>query len=53
LNLAFQTSVEAKYDHRPGPLGIKNLAMGFVPEASKLDTIMKASFIYTFLGAKK
>ena len=53
LNLAFQTSIEAKYDNRPGPLGIKNLAMGFVPEASKLDTIMKASFIYTFVGAKK
>lgn len=51
LNLAFQTSIEAKYDHRPGPLAIKNLAMGFVPEAASLDTIMKASFIYTFVGA--
>jgi hypothetical protein len=50
-NLAFQSSIEAKYDHRPGPLAIKNLAMGFVPEASSLDTIMKASFIYTFVGA--
>jgi len=46
-NLSFQTSLEVKYDHRPGPLGIKNLAMGFVPEASKLDTIMKATLIYT------
>lgn len=46
-NLAFQTSIEAKYDHRPGPLGVKNLAMGFVPEATRLDTIMKASLIYT------
>ena len=52
-NLAFQTSFEAKYDHRPGPLGIKNLAMGFAPEASSLDTIMKASFIYTFVGTNK
>jgi hypothetical protein len=52
-NLAFQTSLEAKYDHRPGPLGIKNLAMGFSPEASTLDTIMKASFIYTFVGTNK
>ena len=45
-NLAVQTSIELKYDHRPGPLPIKGLAMGFVPEASKLDTIMKASLIY-------
>ena len=53
LNLAFQTSIEAKYDHRPSPLGVKNLAMGFAPEASSLDTIMKASFIYTFVGENK
>ena len=46
-NLSFQTSIEAKYDHRPGPLALKNLAMGFVPEASAFDTIMKASLIYT------
>lgn len=45
-NLAVQTSIELKYDHRPGPLPIKGLAMGFVPEASELDTIMKASLIY-------
>ena len=51
VNLAFQSSIEAKYDHRPGPLAIKNLAMGFSPEASTLDVIMKASFIYTFVGA--
>ena len=31
---------------------VKNLAMGFVPEASSLDTIMKAQLIYTFVGAK-
>jgi len=52
-NLAFQTSLEAKYDHRPGPLAIKNLAMGFAPESSSLDTIMKASLIYTFVGTNK
>lgn len=52
-NLAFQTSLEAKYDHRPSPLGVKNLAMGFTPESSSLDTIMKASFIYTFVGTTK
>ncbi len=46
-NLSFQTSLEVKYDQRPGPLGIKNLAPMFVPEAAKLDTIMKASLIYT------
>ena len=47
-DLAFQSSLEAKYDHRPGPLPIKNLAMGFVPEASNIDTIMKVSLLYTF-----
>jgi hypothetical protein len=46
--LAFQTSIDVKYDHRPAPLAIKNLAMGFVPEASSMDTLMKASLIYTF-----
>jgi len=52
-NLAFQSSFEAKYDHRPGPLPIKNLSMDFkpVPEASELDTIFKATFIYTFVGS--
>lgn len=48
-SLAIQTSLELKYDHRPGPLAIKMLAPGFVPEAAPLDTIMKASLIYTFL----
>ena len=45
-NLSVQTSIELKYDHRPGPLPIKGLAMGFVPEASNFDTVMKASLIY-------
>ena len=53
LNLAVQTSIEARFDNRPGPLGVKNLAPGFVPEASALDTIMKASLIYTFVGAEQ
>ncbi|CAN5200302.1 hypothetical protein BH11MYX1_BH11MYX1_29110 [soil metagenome] len=52
-NLAVQTSIEAHFDNRPGPLAIKPLAMGFVPEASSFDTIMKASLIYTFAGAEK
>jgi hypothetical protein len=52
-NLAFQSSIEAKYDRRPSPLAVKDLAMGFVPESSTLDTVMKASFIYTFVGPKK
>lgn len=47
-NLAFSTSFEAKFDNRPAPLAIKPLAEGFVPEAGKLDTIMKASLIYSF-----
>ena len=46
-NLAFSTSIEARFDNRPAPLKIDNLAPDFVPEASKLDTIMKASLIYT------
>jgi hypothetical protein len=49
-NLAAQMSIESKYDHRPAPLAIKNLSPAFdpPPESSKLDTIMKASLIYTF-----
>ena len=53
LNLAVQMALEVKYDHRPGLLAVKNLAMDFKPEASSLDTIMKAAFIYTFVGANK
>lgn len=45
--LAVQTAIDAKYDHRPGPLQVKGLADGFVPAATKLDMIMKASLIYT------
>jgi hypothetical protein len=52
LNLAVQMSLELKFDNRPGPLPIKDLAMGFQPEAAAFDSIMKASFIYTFVGAK-
>jgi hypothetical protein len=51
-SLAVQTSIEAHFDNRPGPLTVKNLAMGYVPEASKVDTIMKAALIYTFAGTK-
>ena len=49
-NLAVSTTIDVHYDNRPAPLQIKGamLAMGFVPEASKMDTIMKASLIYTF-----
>jgi hypothetical protein len=46
--MSVQTSIEAKYDNRPAPASIEGLRMGFVPEASKLDTMMKASLIYTF-----
>ncbi len=45
--LAVQTAIDAKYDNRPGPMNVKNLADGFVPAATKLDMIMKASLIYT------
>jgi len=47
-SLSVQTAIELRYDNRPGPLAIKNLAMGFVPEAEALDTIIKASLIYAF-----
>lgn len=50
LNLAVQTSIEMKYDNRPGPLAVKNLAPNFVPEAASFDTIMKASLIYVFFA---
>lgn len=49
-NLSVQTSLEIKFDNRPAPMTIKGmLAPGFVPEASKIDTMMKASLIYTIL----
>lgn len=51
-NLAVQTAMEAHYDNRPGPLQLKMLAPGFVPEAEPLDIIMKASLIYTFAGSE-
>lgn len=47
-SLAVQTAIELRYDHRPAPLTIDGLAPMFVPEASNLDTTMKASLIYTF-----
>ena len=50
-NLALQSALEVHYDNRPGPLNVKMLAPGFVPEAAPLDTIMKASLIYTFVGS--
>jgi len=46
-NLSVQTSIELRFDNRPAPLAIKPLAEGFVPEASKFDSTMKASLIYT------
>ena len=52
-NLAVQTSFEAHFDNRPGPLNVKPLAMGFVPEASEVDTLMKATLIYTFVNTKQ
>jgi hypothetical protein len=51
-NLSVQTAIEVHFDNRPGPMNVKPLAMGFVPEASSIDTIMKASLIYTFVNTK-
>ena len=48
-DLAFASSIDAHFDNRPAPLSLKMLAPGFVPESSKLDTIMKVSIIYSFL----
>lgn len=49
-NLAVETSMDAKYDHRPGPLPVKALAPDFVPAAAPLDAIFKLQLIYTFAG---
>jgi putative salt-induced outer membrane protein len=51
-NLAFQSSIEMRFDNRPAPLALKNLNPMFVPEASSFDTIMKVSLIYTFIGKR-
>jgi hypothetical protein len=54
-SIAFTTSIESHFDNRPGPLtlpsGSAPFAMGFVPPAAEVETIMKVSLIYTFLGA--
>ena len=49
-NLAFATAIDSHYDNRPAPIKFTNVMVNpaFVPEASKLDTIMKASIIYSF-----
>ncbi|MBK7538863.1 MAG: DUF481 domain-containing protein [Myxococcales bacterium] len=47
-SLSINTGLEFKFDNKPAPLKISNLAAGFTPESSKLDTIMKASLIYSF-----
>ena len=56
-NLAFQTSIESHFDNRPGPLtlpaGSAPFAMGFVPPAAEVETLMKVSLIYTFLAPPK
>ncbi len=49
-NLAFSTSIDSKYDNRPAPIKFTNVMVNpaYTPEASSLDTIMKASIIYSF-----
>lgn len=47
-SLSFSTSLDVKFDNRPAPLKIDMLAAGFIPEAAKWDTIMKATLIYSF-----
>jgi hypothetical protein len=48
-SLSVNTGFEFHFDNRPGPLALKNLAPGYIPEAAKLDSIFKATLIYTFL----
>lgn len=49
-SLSINTGLEFRYDPRPAPLTLANvtLADGFVPESSKLDSVLKASLIYSF-----
>jgi putative salt-induced outer membrane protein YdiY len=47
-SLSINTGIEFKFDNKPAPLKIDKLAPTYVPEATKLDTIMKASLIYSF-----
>jgi hypothetical protein len=48
-DLSFSVSIGAKYDNVPAPLALAGVVFdpGFVPESAKLDTIFKASLIYT------
>jgi hypothetical protein len=51
-DLSIAVSFGAKFDNVPAPaaeLAAAPYAAGFVPEAEKLDTITKASLIYSFL----
>lgn len=50
-DLAIAVSFGAKFDNVPAPAAELDLpyGAGFVPEAEKLDTITKASLIYSFL----
>jgi hypothetical protein len=48
-SLSVNLGLEFHFDNRPGPLALKNLAPGYVPEATKLDSIFKATLIYNFL----
>lgn len=48
-DLSLGVSIGAKYDNVPAPLALAGVVFdpGFVPESAKLDTIFKASLIYT------
>ena len=49
-NLAVSSTIDVHYDNRPAPLSVKGVmfAAGYVPPSAAVDTIMKASLIYTF-----
>ena len=48
-DLSLSVSITAKFDNVPAPLALPGVVFdpGFVPESAKLDTIFKASLIYT------
>ncbi len=48
-DLSLSVGLQAKFDNVPAPLALAGVTFedGYVPESSKLDTIFKASFIYT------
>ena len=49
-SLSVNTSLDIKFANRPAPLALPGVtfATGFTPESAQLDSILKASLIYSF-----